>query len=68
MGHKYAIGSIDDATRRSKSYTMRHKSEAIDKWQQFLNEEILPKGRHVGVPSAISHQQVGCGRYCLDSS
>ena len=47
MGHKYAIGFIDDATRRGKSYTMRHKSEAIDKWQQFLNEEILPKGRHV---------------------
>jgi hypothetical protein len=47
MGHKHAIGFIDDAIRSGKSYTMRHKSEAIEKWQQFLNEEILQKGYHV---------------------
>ena len=47
MGHKYAIGFVDDATRRGKSYTMKHKSESIDKWIIFLHEEVLPKGYKV---------------------
>jgi len=43
-GCKYAVCFVDDATRRGKSYGIKHKSEVLDKWQQFLEEELLARG------------------------
>ena len=43
-GAKYAVCFVDDYTRRGKSYTMQRKSQVLEKWQQFLEEELLAKG------------------------
>ncbi|HIB78580.1 MAG TPA: transposase [Flavobacteriales bacterium] len=44
-GHKYAVCFIEDCTRRGMSYPMAKKSQVLDRWQQFLEEELLAKGR-----------------------
>jgi hypothetical protein len=46
-GAKYAVCFVDDASRRGKSYSMAHKSEVVDKWKQFLEEEVLSRGYSV---------------------
>ena len=43
-GAKYAVCFIDDCTREGKSYPMARKSEVLDKWRQFLEEEVMSKG------------------------
>ena len=46
-GAKYAVCFVDDATRRGKSYGIKQKSEVLEKWQLFLEEEVSAKGRKV---------------------
>jgi hypothetical protein len=43
-GAKYAVCFVDDCTRRGKTYCMERKSQVLEKWQQFLEEELLAKG------------------------
>jgi hypothetical protein len=48
-GFKFSIGFVDDATRRSKSYPMKKKSEALEMFRRFIKEECAPLGYTVGV-------------------
>ena len=44
-GCKYAICFVDDATRRGMVYGLKHKSDAKDAWERFLDEEVTAHGR-----------------------
>ena len=46
-GHKYAVCFVDDCTRRGKSYGLKKKSDALEAWQEFLDEEVLARGYSV---------------------
>jgi hypothetical protein len=48
-GFKFSIGFVDDATRRSKSYPMKKKSEALEMFRRSIEEECEPPGYTVGV-------------------
>ena len=43
-GAIYAVCFVDDCTREGKTYCMQRKSQVLEKWQQFLEEELLSKG------------------------
>ena len=43
-GHKYAVCFVDDATRRGKCYPLKRKTDVLDAWRTFLEEEILARG------------------------
>ena len=43
-GKKWAVCFVDDCTRRGKTYGLRTKDETLDKWRQFLEEELLARG------------------------
>ena len=47
-GHIYAINFIDDYTREVKVYTMKHKSEALDKVKQYIADSGKPTTLTVG--------------------
>ena len=47
QGCTYAVCFVDDCTRRGKSYPMKSKTEVFDKWEQYLNEKILARGKSV---------------------
>ena len=41
-GHVYAINFIDDFSREVKVYTMKHKSEALEKMKKYIAESGKP--------------------------
>ena len=46
-GYKYAICFVDDFSRRGNVYFLKRKSDALDRWRQFLDEEIAVMGYKV---------------------
>ena len=42
--YKWAICFVDDCTRRGMIYYLERKSQSLDAWRQFLEEEVAIKG------------------------
>ena len=47
QGYKWAICFIGDYSRRGMIYFLKRKSEALDRWRQFLEEEVAVMGYKV---------------------
>lgn len=56
-GHQYAINFVDDFSRYTRVYTMKTKSEALDKFKQFIAEEGKPAGIFNDKGASIRNQQ-----------